>query len=133
MRIEETVKEDLDALKFYETETYSTVIKRLVEENKQLKEDKAKLYKIILKNDDAVGLANNVHRATFFIVRVVEDKVSTEEEKLQVLEHYLQGMLVEDPKSILVAIDILKDDDTGISGAGLEVLGKFENYVKTSS
>jgi predicted CopG family antitoxin len=131
VKIEETVKEDLDSLKFYEKETYSDVIKRLIEENKELKKDKAKLYQLVLKTTDSVGLANNVHKATYFIANVIEDKATSEEEKLQVLEHYLKEMLVEDQHSILEAIDILKD--VGTSEDSLIVLAKFEKYVKTSS
>ena len=130
MKVEETVKEDLDSLKYYENESYTSVIKRLIEENKQLKEDKVQLYKMALKTEDSVALINNVHKATYFIAKVIEDVTTTEEEKLQVLETYLQEMLKEDPDSILTSIEILKDM---ASGSNLEILTKFENYVRTSS
>ena len=130
MKIEEEVKEDLDSLKFYENESYTSVIKRLVEENKQLKEDKLKLYKLALRTEDSVALVNNVHKATYFIANVIEDVGTAEEDKLQVLETYLSEMLASDPTSILTAIDILKD---GTEEDVPEVLTKFENYVKTSS
>lgn len=133
MKIVESVKEDLDSLKFHEKETYSEVIKRLIEENKQLKKDKVKLYQLVLKTTGSVGLANNVHKATYFIANVIEDKATNEEEKLHDLEHYLKEMLVEDQQSVLTAIDILKDVDSGTSEDSLNVLDKFENYVKTSS
>ena len=130
MKIEATVKEDLDSIKFYENESYTSVIKRLIEENKQLKEDKKKLYKIVLATEDSVALVNNVHKATYFIANVIEDVGTTEEEKLQVLKTYLKGMLEEDPDSILTSIDILKDST---SGSSEDILTKFENYIKTSS
>ena len=130
MKVEETVKEDLDSLKYYENESYTSVIKRLIEENKQLKEDKVQLYKMALKTEDSVALINNVHKATYFIAKVIEDVTTTEEEKLQVLETYLQEMLKEDPDSILTSVEILKDM---ASGSNLEILNKFENYVRTSS
>ena len=130
MTIEATVKEDLDSLKYYENESYTSVIKRLVEENKQLKEDKKQLYKLTLKTEDLVVLVNNVHKATYFIIKVIEDKGTSEEEKLQVLKTYLKDMLEEDSASILTSIDILKD---GSSEEVIEILTKFENYVKTSS
>ena len=129
MKIEATVKEDLDSIKFYENESYTSVIKRLIEENKQLKEDKKKLYKIVLATEDSVALVNNVHKATYFIAKVIEDVGTTEEEKLQVLKTYLKGMLEEDPDSILTSIDILKDST---SGSSEDILTKFENYIKTS-
>ena len=130
MKIEEDVKKDLDNIKYYPNEAYTSVIKRLIEENKQLKEDKKQLYKLILKTEDSVALINNVHKATYFIAKVIEDVATTEEEKLQVLETYLQEMLKEDPDSILTSIEILKD---GASEESIEILTKFENYVKTSS
>ena len=130
MKIEEDVKEDLDSIKFYENESYTSVIKRLIEENKQLKEDKVQLYKLALATEDSVALTNNVHKATYFISKVVEDVGTTEEEKLQVLKTYLKGMLEEDSDSILTSIDIVKDV---ASEDSIEILTKFENYVKTSS
>lgn len=130
MKIEEDVKEDLDSLKYYPNEAYTSVIKRLIEENKQLKEDKKQLYKLILRTEDSVALVNNVHKATYFIAKVIEDVATPEEDKLQVLETYLKGMLEEDPDSILTSIDILKD---GASEDSIKILTKFENYVKTSS
>ena len=128
MKIEENVKADLDSLKYYENESYTSVIKRLVEENKQLKEDKKQLYKLVLKTEDSVALVNNVHKATYFIVLVVNDVGTSEEEKLQDLKKYLSEMLAADPTSILEAIDILKDSSSEDS---VELLVKFENYGNT--
>ena len=130
MKIEAAVKEDLDSLKYYENESYTSVIKRLIEENKQLKEDKKQLYKLALKTEDSIALVNNVHKATYFIAKVIEDVGTAEEEKLQVLKTYLKEMLEEDPTSILESIEILKDM---ASDESLVILAKFENYVKTSS
>lgn len=130
MKIEAAVKEDLDSLKYYENESYTSVIKRLIEENKQLKEDKKQLYKLALKTEDSIALVNNVHKATYFIAKVIEDVGTAEEEKLQVLKTYLKEMLEEDPTSILESIEILKDM---ASDESLVILTKFENYVKTSS
>ena len=130
MKIEAAVKEDLDSIMYYENESYTSVIKRLVEENKQLKEDKKELYKMALRTEDSAALINNVHKATYFIAKVIEDVTTTEEDKLQVLKTYLSEMLEEDPTSILTAIEILKDM---AEESSLDILTKFENYVKTSS
>lgn len=130
IKIPKELKEELISLKFYESESIYNVVKRLVEENKQLKEDKKQLYKMALKTEDSVALVNNVHKATYFIDSVVEDVGTSEEEKLQVLKTYLKEMLETDPTSILESIELLKDmalDST------LDILTKFENYVKTSS
>ena len=130
VKLNEEVKSELDSLKYYDNDSYSSVIKRLIEENKQLKEDKKNLYKIILENEDSVALVNNVHKATYFIANVIEDNNSSEEEKLQVLETYLAEIIVNDPTSVLDGIDILKDS---ASGSSLDILIKFENYVKSFS
>lgn len=129
IKLPKTLKEELDSLKFYEKEPVYNVVKRLIVENKQLKEDKKQLYKMALKTEDSVALVNNVHKATYFIAKVIEDVGTAEEEKLEVLKKYLKEMLEEDPDSILTSIDILKDS---ASGPTLEILTKFENYVKTS-
>ena len=129
MKIEAAVKEDLDSLKYYENESYTSVIKRLIEENKQLKEDKKQLYKMALKTEDSVALINNVHKATYFIAKVIEDNGTDEKAKLEVLETYLSEMLREDPTSILDSIEILRD---GASQDTLNILDKFENYIRTS-
>lgn len=130
VKLNSEVKAELDSLKYYENDSYSTVIKRLIEENKQLKEDKVNLFKLVLKTEDSVALVNNKHKATYFIATVLEDVATPEEDKLQVLETYLQEMLKEDSDSILTSVEILKDM---ASGTNLELLTKFENYVRTSS
>ena len=130
IKLPKKLKEELDSIKYYETEPVYNVVKRLIEENKQLKEDKKELYKLALRTEDSAALFNNVHKATYFIAKVVEDVGTTEEEKLQVLKTYLKEMLETDPTSILESIEILKDM---ASEDSIEVLIKFENYVKTSS
>lgn len=129
VKIHEDVKAELDLLKYFENDSYSTVIKRLIEENKQLKEDKIKLYKMALATEDSPALINNVHKAVYFIANVIEDVSTDEAEKLNVLETYLSEMIVEDSAAVLDGIDILKDgaeDEVVIS-----ILTKFENYVRT--
>ena len=130
IKLPKKLKEELDSIKYYETEPVYNVVKRLIEENKQLKEDKKELYKMALATEDSAALINNVHKATYFIAKVIEDVGTAEEEKLQVLKTYLKEMLEEDPTSILTAIEILKDM---AEGSSLDILTKFENYVKTSS
>ena len=129
VKIHEDVKAELDLLKYFENDSYSTVIKRLIEENKQLKEDKIKLYKIVLATEDSPALINPVHKAVYFMANVIEDSTADENEKLNVMETYLSEMIVEDSAAVLDGIDILKDgaeDEVVIS-----ILSKFENYVRT--
>lgn len=61
IRIKNSLRLELDSLKV-ESESYSVVITRLVEENKKLKEsvedlkaDKDKLFKIALSDNDSAG------------------------------------------------------------------------------
>lgn len=61
IRIKNSLRLELDSLKV-ESESYSVVIARLVEENKRLKEsvedlkaDKDKLFKIALSDNDSAG------------------------------------------------------------------------------
>lgn len=130
VKIHEDVKAELDSLKYYENDSYSTVIKRLIEENKQLRADKIKLYKLALKTEDSPALINNVHRATYFIAIVVYDVGTDAAEKLKVLETYLSEMIVEDSAAVLDGVEILKDGAE--DGNVISVLDKFENYVRTS-
>ena len=110
VKLNAEVKAELDSLKFYENDSYSTVIKRLIEENKQLKEDKKQLYKLALRTEDSVALVNNVHKATYFIAKVVEDIGTAEEEKLQVLETYLNDMLKEETKGLANILTITQEE-----------------------
>ena len=130
IKIEISIKEDLDSIRYFESESYSSIIKRLIEDNKQLKEDKRKLYNIVLASDNAVALVNDVHKIVYFMELVLNDTVTSEAEKLEDLEIYLQDYIKTDIDSVIESIDILKDD---LSGSNLTVLSKFENYVKTAS
>ena len=130
IKIPKTLRKELTDLKFYEAEPIYNVVKRLIEENKQLKENKVNLYKMALKTSDSVALITNVHKATYFIGLVIEDKSTAEEDKLQVLETYLSEMIEEDSASVIDSIEILKD---GASEGTTEILTKLENYVRTSS
>ena len=129
IRINDLVKEELDSIKYYETDSYSDLIKRIIEENKQLQEDKKNLYKILLNNEDSVDLTNNVSKATYFIANVISEENTSEAEKLEVLETYLAEIITSDSASIIGSIEILKDSS---SGKSLDILTKFENYVRTN-
>jgi len=128
VKLNSEVKSELDSLKYYENDSYSNVIKRIIEENKQLKEDKKQLYKFALANENSIAVFNNVHKVTYFIATVIEDSGTSEEEQLQVLKTYLENIINSDPNIILDSIEILKDLPEGLPN----VLVKFENYVKTS-
>lgn len=130
MKIEEDVKEDLDSIKYYPNESYTSVIKRLIEENKQLKEDKKQLYQIFINKDELTLEDSNFNKVYGFLLSL-DNIENTEEVQLQVMEIYLQDIIKTDPTSILEAIDVLKE--TTVNENSISILDKFEKYVKTSS
>ena len=130
MKIEEDVKEDLDSIKYYPNESYTSVIKRLIEENKQLKEDKKQLYQIFINKDELTLEGSNFNKVYGFLLSL-DNIENTEEVQLQVMEIYLQDIIKTDPTSILEAIDVLKE--TTVNENSISILTKFEKYVKTSS
>lgn len=128
MRITNTVKDKLEDLKI-DNESLSNVIARLIEDNKQLRKDKDTLYKIALRTSNSIAFPNNIHRATFVIVRCLFDTGISEDDKLDDLKKYLNEMLSTDSTSVIDSIDNLKDmfvsDGEEIPGT----LVKFESYV----
>lgn len=136
LKISEELKEELNNYR-YEKEAYHVVIKRILEENKQLKEDveylkkdKEQLYKLALKTSDSIALVNNFHKATYFITSVLNDITLAEEEKLKHLKKYLKEMLETNPEDVLETIRNLKNMLELEEIPVPEVLIKFENYVE---
>lgn len=130
MKIEENVKEDLDSLKYYGNESYTSVVKRLIEENNQLKEDKKQLFHLLINEDKLEIEGTNFNKVYGFIL-AVDNIENTEEVKLQVLEIYLKDIIEEDPSSVIEAVDMLIE--TTFNKESVSTLKKFKNYVKTSS
>lgn len=136
IKITNVVKDKLLELKV-DNEGYSTIIANVLKENKKLKEDieylkedKMNLYKLVLSTSDSVALVNNIHKATYFITKVVNDVTSTEEEKLQQLKTYLKEMLETNPEDVVATIDNLKEMLELEEASVPEVLLAFEDYVK---
>ena len=82
IKITNTVKDKLLELKV-DNEGYSTIIANLLIENEKLKadveylkEEKKDLYKLALKTSDSAALVNNIHKATYFIVKVEKEKAT---------------------------------------------------------
>ena len=59
MRITNNVKDKLEDMKI-DNESLSIVIARLIEDNKQLREDKETLYKIVLNTSNSIAFPNNL-------------------------------------------------------------------------
>ena len=51
IKIPKKLKEEVEALKYYEKEPIYNVVKRLIEDNKQLKEDKKQLFQLLINKD----------------------------------------------------------------------------------
>lgn len=130
MKIEAAVKEDLDSIKYYENESYTSVIKRLIEENKQLMEDKKQLFQLLINKDELAIEGNNFNKVYGFLL-ATDNIENTEEVQLQVMEIYLKDIIEEDPTSVIEAVDMLIE--TTVNKNSISTLEKFKNYVKTSS
>jgi len=135
IKITNTVKDKLLELKV-DNEGYSTIIANLLIENEKLKadveylkEEKKDLYKLALKTSDSVALVNNVHKATYFITKVISDSTLKYAEKLEQLEEYLSEMLATDKDSVIAAIDNILDMLATEEADVPEVLIQFKKYV----
>ena len=132
IRIYQSSKKQLKDLKFG-NEGDAVVLARILAEREELRKDKETLYKIILKTSDSVAFPNNIHRATFFITKVVYDGGADDEEKIETLKTYLAEMLNSDSSSITASIENIKDMLNSIGEPVPQTLLKFESYVNESS
>ena len=132
IKISNEVREKLTELRL-DNEGYSVVIARIIEENKALREDKANLYKMVLRTSDSVAFPNNIHRATYVITRIISDIGINDSEKLELMKANLSEMLETDPTSIIDTIANLKEmlilDKVEVPS----VLIDFESYVRELS
>lgn len=116
IKIRYSVYEQLDNLK-RDDESYSIAIQNLIDENKQLKsmndelrQDKDKLMKIVMKTDDSIALINVYHKAFFGIIEVLRMKEDSDEDKLDYLKTYLRPSLEENPPIVLSCIELIKKE-----------------------
>lgn len=135
IKITNTVKDKLLGLKV-DNEGYSTIIANLLIEYEKLKadveylkEEKKDLYKLALKTSDSAALINNIHKATYFITKVVYDSTLENAEKLEQLKEYLSEMLATDKDSVIAAIDNILDMLATEEADVPEVLIQFKKYV----
>ena len=128
MRITNNVKSKSEDMKI-DNESLSNVIARLIEENKQLRQDKDTLYKIALRTSNSIAFPNNIHRATFVLTRCLFDTGISENKKLDDMKKYLSEMLSSDPTSVIDSIDNLKDMIQSDGEELPQVLIQFEDYV----
>ena len=103
IKITNAVRDKLTDLKI-DNEGYSVVIARLIEENKQLKEDKAKLLNAISYS----AVANSDVRTYTEIIKIIVNGSS--EDKLQELKNYFNSeKLTVEPIEVKEAVDNVKN------------------------
>lgn len=130
IKLPKTLKEELDSLKYYEKEPVYNVVKRLIVENNQLKEDKKQLFQLLINKDELTLEGTNFNKVYGFLLSL-DNIDNAEEVQLQVMEIYLKDIIEEDPTSVIEAVDMLIE--TTVNENTISTLKKFKNYVKTSS
>ena len=126
-RISDEVKKELTDLKYFNKESFDMVIKRLIEENKSLRIDKQLLFQVALKSEGL--LESDMFIVYAFIVVVLKNTAASVDEKLGLLEYYLQQYIESDSSLVLDAIAIVE----GTMDLSDNVLDKFKNYVMVSA
>lgn len=121
IRIYKSTKDKLKELKFG-NEGDAVVVARLIEENKQLKEEKLKLYEIL-----SVANVPNIRIKTF--TEIIESVINgSSADQLQVLKDFFNSdVLTVEPIEVKEAVEIVKNN-YGESDSP-QVLKDFEVYV----
>jgi len=121
IRIYGSTKEKLKKLKVG-NEGDAVVVARLIEENKQLKEEKLKLYEIL-----SVANVPNIRIKTF--TEIIESVINgSSADQLQVLKDFFNSdVLTVEPIEVKEAVEIVKNN-YGESDSP-QVLADFESYV----
>ena len=132
IRVFASTKDELKKLKFG-NEGDAVVLQRVLNENKELRKDKAMLYKIALKTSDSMAFPNNIHRATFVITKVVYDVGLTDEAKFETLKTNLSEMIINDPTSISATIENIKEMLKADGEPIPQILLEFESYVNENA
>ena len=130
IKIPKKLKEEVEALKYYEKEPIYNVVKRLIEDNKQLKEDKKQLFQLLINKDELDISGNNFNKVYSFLL-ATDNIENSDEVKLQVMEIYLKDIIETDPSSVIEAVEMLIENT--VDENSIATLTKFKNYVKTFS
>lgn len=120
IRIKNDIRKKLDSLKI-ETESYSVVIAKLLEDNKKLQEDKELLANVITN----ISISNNAVNLYVEIINFVVNGSS--EDKLQELKGYFLDKVTVETIEILEAISIAK---TVNNAEAVRVIDEFEAVIK---
>ena len=130
IKIPKKLKEEVEALKYYEKEPIYNVVKRLIEDNKQLKEDKKQLFQLLINKDELDISGNNFNKVYSFLL-ATDNIENSGEVQLQVMEIYLKDIIETDPSSVIGAVEMLIENT--VDENSIATLTKFKNYVLTSS
>lgn len=132
IRIKQSVCDRLDERKGKD-DSYTDVVKALLDENEQLKEyveelkqDKNKLMKIAMQTPDSTALQNLAHKVFFAIAEVLKLKDIDVEEKILYVRIYLKDELETKPREVLKEIEELKQEFDSSN----EFLNELAKYVK---
>ena len=121
LKVPEDVKEELNKYR-YDKEAYHVVIKRLIEENKELKADK-ELLSNILSN---ISVANSDVKVYTEIINFIVNGSS--EDKLQELKNYFSDKILVEPIEVKEAVENVKKQY--VNNDVPSVLVEFEAYIK---
>ena len=131
IKIKESVYNQINSMK-NEDDSFSSVLQRLIDENKQLKEtnvelkqDKEKLMKIAMKTPDAMAFPRIAHYVIFALIEVLKD-YSSDEKKLSNLKTYLKPSLERDASEVLKDIETFKQEYDVSSN----VLNELSSWIK---
>lgn len=131
IKIKESVYNQINSMK-KEDDSFSNVLQRLIDENKQLKEtnvelkqDKDKLMKIAMKTPDAMAFPRIAHYVIFALIEVLKDN-SSDEKKLSNLKTYLKPSLERDASEVLKDIENFKQEYDVSSN----VLNELSSWIK---
>lgn len=120
IRIKNDIRKELDSLKI-ESESYSVVIAKLLEDNKKLQEDKELLANVITN----LSISNNAVKLYVEIINFIVNGSS--EDKIQELKSYFLDKINIEAIEILEAISISK---TVNNAEAVRVIDEFEAVIK---
>lgn len=111
IRIKQSVCDRLDERKSKD-DSYTDVVKGLLDENMMLKDhiaelkhDKEMLMKIAMKTQDSIAFPNIAHYVYFALIEVLKDTTLGNVEKVNYLKTYLRPSLEVDPHEVLTHIN----------------------------
>lgn len=117
IRIKQSVCDRLDERKSSD-ESYTDVVKALLDENerlkdhvKELQQDKKMLVEIAMKTQTAIAFPNIAHYVYFALIEVLKDSALSNVEKVNAIKVYLKPSLETDPLEVLRNVREFSDEN----------------------